>query len=374
MATLRLLPATSGTGNHGGEVFACAYTPDGASVLSGGWDGHLRLWEAASGAETVALRVSPKPVSACAVSPDGKQWLSGSLDGLLTFWNADTRQRLSALVPCGRPLSGLSFADDNTLVVASWDGNLLLMSLGRDRSTRTLAGHGDIVAGCRFTPCGRGLLSWSHDHTARLWDLPTGRTTAVLKGHADRVIAGDVSPDGRLAVTGSRDHVLKVWDAQAHAELATLTLPAEVRGCFFLLDGETLLTVEASGRLALFALPELRKLTELNTRLAVQCAALAPSGGQLALGCDDGRVRFTAVEGFEGAALAVTATEKSQRTATGLQKLFGRSRLVRLVAGTCPVCRREFELPGQAPRQPWQCPGCKRSLRVGAVRPEPQPA
>ena len=43
MATLRLLASNPNAEGHKGEAFACAYTPDGAYVLSGGWDGHLRV-------------------------------------------------------------------------------------------------------------------------------------------------------------------------------------------------------------------------------------------------------------------------------------------------------------------------------------------
>src|SRR5262249_44170451 len=163
-----------------------------------------------TGAQTAALKVSPKAVSACVVAPDGSEWLSGSLDGLLTIWNPQTRQRKAATVPSGRPLSALTFAGEKTLATASWGRNPLGSSPGRDRETRTLAGHGDIVAGCRFTPCGRFLLSWSHDRTARFWDLARGRAVATFKSHTDRVIAGDVAPDGRLAATGSRDRILKL--------------------------------------------------------------------------------------------------------------------------------------------------------------------
>src|SRR5581483_12291532 len=73
--TLRLTPAPESE-KHEGEVFSCCYTPDGAFVLSAGWDGHLRLWEVSSGAHLTALKVGNKPLSACAVSPDGKRWVA----------------------------------------------------------------------------------------------------------------------------------------------------------------------------------------------------------------------------------------------------------------------------------------------------------
>src|SRR5262245_58723605 len=76
VATLRLLEGTSPE-RHEGEVYSCGYTPDGALVLSAGWDGTLRLWDAATGELGMTLPASPKPLSCCACMPDGQQWLSG---------------------------------------------------------------------------------------------------------------------------------------------------------------------------------------------------------------------------------------------------------------------------------------------------------
>ena len=55
---LRLMTGEAEAGGHGGEVFTIAFAPDGDLVLSGGWDGHLRLWDVHSGAQVTALAAS----------------------------------------------------------------------------------------------------------------------------------------------------------------------------------------------------------------------------------------------------------------------------------------------------------------------------
>jgi WD40 repeat protein len=373
VATLRLQAAAAEAGNHGGEVFACTFSPDGSFVLSGGWDGHLRLWEAEGGAQVAALRVSPKPVSACAVSPDARQWLSGSLDGILAHWDATTRHRLSVFVPNGRPLSALVYSSDGRLLAgASWDGNLALWSAGSDRDGgRPLAGHTDIVSGCRFTPCGQKLVSWSYDGTVRIWETATARPVVTLNGHTDRILAGAVSPDGRWAATGGRDKLLKLWDLQEQTLAGSLALPAEVRGCFFLLDGQTLGAVDTSGRLTLHAVPDLTERAQLLTHVPVQCAQMASTGDRIALGCDTGHVRLVRIEGFDEAPLPVTARQKLRRTATTFQRLFGRSTVTYAYASTCPACRQAVELPDGNRERTSPCPHCHRPLRVSSVLLEP---
>lgn len=365
MSPLRLLPPGPGPAGHSGEAFACAYTPDGAYVLSGGWDGHLRLWDSTAGSQAAAFRAGAKPISACAVSPDGQHLFSGSLDGFLAKWDALTHQKIWAFLAHGRPIAAIVFSPDaRLLATASWDRNLTLWDPTRDREGRTLAGHADIVAGCRFTPDGRELLSWSYDGTLALWDLGRGQPLARFRSHTDRVTAAAVSPDGRWAASGSRDGALKLWDLQGRQEAAAGAVAAEVRGCFFLLDAASLLALDAAGHIALHAVPGLEKRTELATGLRVQGAALAPSGNRIAVGSETGQVRFVALEDLDGGPLVVTPTRTVRRTATGLQRLFGRSRVIDAYHCTCPVCRQAFDLPEPSPRRPLQCPSCRRPLRV----------
>jgi hypothetical protein len=369
--SLRLLPAPRRSKLAEGEVSACSYTPDGKFALTGEWDGHLRLWEASSGSLAAALRVGTKPVSACAVSADGKEFLAGTLDGILTRWDALTHHRLSIYLAHPRPISAIVFSrDGRTLATASWDRNVTLWDVGREREGRTLGGHADIVAGCRFTPDGRTLVSWSHDGTVRFWDVAHGRQTASFAAHTDRVLAGAVSPDGRWAASGSRDGMVKLWDLGERREAGLAIVEAEIRGLFFLLDAASLIAVDTAGWLRVFALPDLEEVTTLDTHLPIQCADLASTGDRLAVGCLDGRVRFVAVDGFDSTPLVVLATQVSRRTATAMQRLFGRSQLVHSYLCTCPACRNSFELPTTTdPGQQAPCPRCRRQLRVSGVLP-----
>jgi hypothetical protein len=105
---------------------------------------------------------------------------------------------------------------------------------------------------------------------------------------------------------------------------------------------------------------------ELNVRLPLQCGALAPGGTQIALGCDDGKVRLLAVDGLEESPVFVTPTRTSQRTTTALGRLFGKSRVEHTYCCTCPICGQSFQLPDAAPQQPRRCPHCARPLRFNA--------
>jgi WD40 repeat protein len=342
----------------------------------------LRLWDTATGLPARSLRVGAKPLSACAISPEGDQWLAGNLDGLLSRWESSSQRPLTNFLAHPRPISAIVFGNDKRLLAtASWDCNLILWNTNRDSEGRNLRGHRDIVAGCRFTPDNQGLLSWSHDTTVRLWDVPKARLLKTLSGHTDRVTTAAISSDGNWVVSGARDGTVKLWDLCAETEAGSLNVEGEIRSSFFLLHGESFGIVDTKGRIRIYSLSGLKLELELETCLPVECAELAPSGDQIAIGCGNGRIYFVAIEGLEEVPLSVLVTQKSERTATTIQKLFGRSTLKQTYHGTCPACRQAIVLPMADPSKPASCPRCRRRLRVRVVaaacepveRPLPRP-
>jgi WD40 repeat protein len=362
---MRLLESASVDQQHEGEVFACAYSPDGAFVLSGGWDGQLRLWDSTSGASTVTFQASPRPLSACAFSPDGQRWLSGTMEGLLHVWDPVSHHGILGFLAHTRPISGITYSPDaQFLATCSWDRHIILRRTGKERDGRSLSGHLDIVAGCRFTLDGKYLLSWSHDRTLRLWDLDLGKDVHTFSGHTDRITCGSLSPDGRWAVSGSRDQTVRLWDLERRLEIATVNVGAEVRAVLFLLDAESVIVVDAAGRIFLMGIPDFEVQDQLQTGLKFLCADLAPSGLQLALGGEDGRVHRLGLEGRENTSVVVTATQ-TVKPASGLGRFLGGNKLTRSYRYICPVCRLATEA-SKLPAQPVVCSGCRQSLRINS--------
>ena len=73
---------------HEESVWAAAFSPDGARIVSGSCDRTVRVWDAASGAELLVLRGHEGAVNAAAFSPDGARIVSGSADKTVRVWDA----------------------------------------------------------------------------------------------------------------------------------------------------------------------------------------------------------------------------------------------------------------------------------------------
>jgi WD40 repeat protein len=119
------------------------------------------------------------------------------LDPCLAVLEGHTVNLRGALaLPDGRILS---WSGDHTLRLWDLDGKPLAI----------LAGHTAGVRGALALPDGR-LLSWSDDTTLRLWDL-AGKPLAILAGHTDEVRGALALSDGRL-LSWSGDHTLRLWN------------------------------------------------------------------------------------------------------------------------------------------------------------------
>ncbi len=366
MPNLRLKPVQSGAGSHGDEVLACAFSPNGRLVISGGWDGHLRVWDPESAGFRNAVAVSSKPVSAVAVTPDGKQFLTGSVEGLLGRWDAATLDKYTTFLVHTRPVSCIAIVDlGQTIITGSWDHKLSIWQ--GTVVARSLAGHRDVVAGCQATLDEAQLLSWSYDESLALWDLKQPREPVMFSGHANGVLSGAISPDKRWIASGGRDGSVILWDVSAQDEVAGLQCEGEIRYCGFLRSGRWLVVADMTGRVGMYSVPELEGRASVQTYLAIQCGALSASGAQLALGCGDGLVHFVDVDGFDDAPLLTCVYQEVRQTSKGLGRVLGKRRAEVFFQGLCPACMAMFELPAAPPGTELACAGCRRAIRVAHV-------
>jgi WD40 repeat protein len=77
---------------HTDVVASLAFSPDGQTLASGGWDGKVRLWSVAGGEQVITLEGHSGKVRAVAFAPDGQVLASGGespdRSGEVFLWRA----------------------------------------------------------------------------------------------------------------------------------------------------------------------------------------------------------------------------------------------------------------------------------------------
>jgi WD40 repeat protein len=150
------------------DIFAVAFSPDGATVACSG-NHMIHLLEAASGAVLRSLRHHTAWIYSVAFSPDGQILASSGADCTVCLWN-----------------------------VAS----------GALRAT--LRGHRETVYKVAFTPDGTALVSSSFDGTIKFWDSQSGECVNTL--HVEGPYAG-MNITGITGVTEAQKAALKALGA-----------------------------------------------------------------------------------------------------------------------------------------------------------------
>jgi WD40 repeat protein len=282
--------------NHRDAIWAVGFSPDGATVASGGNDAALRLWDPATGRQRAVLRDHQARVAALAFRPDGRVIASGSLDAQanVKLWEPASGRLIQTLSGHTGPVRSVAFSPEGTrLASAGTDRTVRLWDATTGVALAVLSGHQDVVRSVAFSPDGQTLASASDDRTVRLWDVARGECRSVFPGRYS-VAAAAFSPDGRTLASADESGFITLRDPDARTPRLVINADdEEVRALAFSPDGHTLASAGVSRTVRLWDPVTGQELLGLDeSRGPVNALAFSPDGQVLLSADDAGFVRI----------------------------------------------------------------------------------
>ena len=249
--------ATDGVREHKGHrdsVWTVTLQEGSRTIVSGGADGQICLWDAERLDRIVAIPAHRSWVTSVA-SVDGLLY-SGSADGSVCVWKLPSLCLMKRFVDHGSWINCIA-AKGSALITGLSDGSVIFRDLRFSEGGvhRNIKAHEASVWTVGLCADAALAASGSADRTIRLLDLKSGVEIGVLRGHSCGVTSVALSSDGHLAVSASLDHTLRVWDVESRTTLRTLVGHAQRVWMVALKpDGSTAVSASADGTLRVWDL------------------------------------------------------------------------------------------------------------------------
>jgi WD40 repeat protein len=240
-------------------VISIALSPDGNKVVSGSWDGVVRLWDIDTCKVITKWMGHANGVGSVCWSRDGRRVLSGSQDGTAKQWDVQsgdtilepTENILASIETRHERVWAVVYSPDTTMIATGgldgprtekfFESSVKIWDAKTGKLVVTLKGHTDAVRCLAWTKDGKTLISGSYDSSIRTWNTTNWEQTAVLE-HTGFVYAIAISPNGHILASVSGE-TARLWNLENGQLIGSPIQHAEQVNCVsFSADGKRLAT------------------------------------------------------------------------------------------------------------------------------------
>ncbi|OLL23967.1 F-box/WD repeat-containing protein 7 [Neolecta irregularis DAH-3] len=188
---------------HENGVWAMVHCDE--TLVSGGCDRDMRVWDLPSGHESLLDSL----LILCLKMSNTTTVVSGSRDTTLRVWDIERGICTHVLVGHQASVRCLDIFGD-LCVSGSYDTTAKIWSVSTGTCLRTLQGHYSQIYAVAFD--GAHIATGSLDTTVRIWEASTGNCLSVLQGHTSLV--GQLQLRYPTMVTGGSDGSVRVWNLE----------------------------------------------------------------------------------------------------------------------------------------------------------------
>jgi hypothetical protein len=198
-------------GHQSGGVRRVEFTSDGKTLVSGGFDGFIRIWDLATRKQLREIRADSGTVYGIAISSDGKTIASAGRDGL-KLWELESGNQLPRANMAKHGCIAVGYSPDGKLVASGDSSTVVIWEVASGKEIHTLKGFQGEISQLIFSADCRTLYTSSYDRAIRLWEVRTGRQIHEAEGHSGWVWGIALSKDEKTLASCSVDTRLLRWN------------------------------------------------------------------------------------------------------------------------------------------------------------------
>eukprot|EP01084_Bolivina_argentea_P194937 334543_1 len=248
------------------------------------------------------------------ISADSNYILSGSWDGLLRLWNMKTGQTVRKFVGHKKDVLAVQFSCDNRRIISSgMDKMIFLWNTIGEIKQQIPTAHRNWITCIAFSAntAVNIFVSASYDKIIKVWEYDNElgyKLKFELIGHKHCITSIAISPDGSLCATGDKYGELNLWDIEQGKLLSTLSTsnaglqinclifsPNRYWVCIAVGNCVEIIDLETKGTVGILKLTKDQSLVEnskhYSTLDTCNCIAWSCDGKILYAGHSDSKIR-----------------------------------------------------------------------------------
>ncbi|MDH5639518.1 MAG: WD40 repeat domain-containing protein, partial [Nitrospinota bacterium] len=196
-----------------GTIWSIRFSDDGKSVVTGGSDGSVRLWDLAIDTELWFHQLETKDNPRVFFSRDGKEIYAAARNSVTILDRHTGLLKSERLFGAG--IGKIAFISEATkrVLIQNHDKSLEILDLETGESVRILPGAGMDTSSFDFSSDGSMMVTAGTSGSIRLWDLATGEKR-ILRGHKKPIVDIALSIDGKSLISASEDDTMWLWDVE----------------------------------------------------------------------------------------------------------------------------------------------------------------
>jgi WD40 repeat protein len=282
-------------GGHTDKITALVVSPDGKTLITGGEDNTIRIWDVSSGKVIRVLQGHQGFINSLTLSRDGQTLVSASRDHTIRVWLLDLNDTHRSLNDHTASVWSAVYSPDGTLAAsAGADRKIRIWNTETGAITAELPGHSIAVTALAFNRDGTQLISCGGDQLVKLWSIAEKKLLKEYKGHTSPVMAVVMSSDNKQILSGSADKSAILWNLETTEAVHTFKdLRAPVGAVAIRSDNKQALIGTADGMLRVFDLSGTpQELLSSSVHLSgVASLGYSPDGKRIVTGGGDRLVK-----------------------------------------------------------------------------------